>query len=106
MRQDKQRRYLRFLGSRPDSDVEDEIAFHLEMRAKEFMARGMEPTAAREEARRRFGDRARVEAEMRRMERSGEVCVGTSALKKVAPLARYRTILGGCILSSACTPPP
>ena len=69
MRLDKERRYLRFLGPRPDADVEDEIAFHLEMRAKEFMARGMEPAAAREEARRRFGDRARVEADMRRMER-------------------------------------
>ncbi len=69
MEQDKRRRYMSFFGPRPESDVEDEIAFHLEMRAKELMARGMNQAEAREEARRRFGDRARLEAEMRRMER-------------------------------------
>lgn len=68
MTQDR-KRYSSFLGARPDADVEDEIAFHLEMRAKELAARGMPIAEAREEARRRFGDRARVEAEMRRMER-------------------------------------
>lgn len=69
MQQDRSRRYLQFFGPRPDTDVEDEIAFHLEERAKELAARGMPIAAAREEARRRFGDRARLEAEMRRMER-------------------------------------
>ena len=69
MQRDLRRRYLRFFGPRPDADVEDEIAFHLEMRARDLVAGGMDPSAAREEARRRFGDRARVEAEMRRMER-------------------------------------
>ena len=69
MQQDRNRRYQQFFGPRPDTDVEDEIAFHLEARAQELAARGMPIAEAREEARRRFGDRARVEAEMRRMER-------------------------------------
>lgn len=72
MQPDKTRRYLRFLGPRPDADVEEEIAFHLEMRAQELMARGMSPDEARAEARRRFGDRARVQGEMRRLERAHE----------------------------------
>jgi predicted permease len=69
MQQDRSRRYLQFFGSRPDADVDDEIAFHLEARAQELAAGGLPLAEAREEARRRFGDRARVEAEMRRMER-------------------------------------
>jgi putative ABC transport system permease protein len=40
-----------------DSDVDDEIAFHLEMHAAELVARrGLSPAAAHEEALRRFGD--------------------------------------------------
>ena len=69
MKPDRTRRYLRFLGARPEADVEDEIAFHLEMRERELVERGMDPAQAREEAKRRFGDRARVEAQMRQMER-------------------------------------
>ncbi|HEV8197947.1 MAG TPA: ABC transporter permease [Gemmatimonadales bacterium] len=38
------------------ADLEEEFAFHLEMRAAELMARGWEPDAARAEARRQFGD--------------------------------------------------
>ena len=37
-------------------DVDAEIAFHLEERAAQLIARGMSPDAARAEARRRFGD--------------------------------------------------
>ncbi|MFL5619773.1 MAG: ADOP family duplicated permease [Gemmatimonadaceae bacterium] len=40
-----------------DSDIDDEIAFHLEMHAAELVARrGLTPAAAHEEALRRFGD--------------------------------------------------
>ncbi|MCC6930142.1 MAG: ABC transporter permease [Gemmatimonadaceae bacterium] len=69
MKPDRGRRYLRFLGARPEADVEDEIAFHLEMRERELVERGMAPAEARHEAQRRFGDRARVEAQMRHLER-------------------------------------
>jgi putative ABC transport system permease protein len=50
------RRYFRLL--RPDSraDVDDELAFHLEMRVSELVERGMPPAAARAEAERIFGD--------------------------------------------------
>ncbi|HEX6535793.1 MAG TPA: ABC transporter permease [Gemmatimonadaceae bacterium] len=50
------RRYLRLL--RPDvrADVDDELAFHLEMRVRELVARGVPPAAARAEAERIFGD--------------------------------------------------
>ncbi|MBC7788600.1 MAG: ABC transporter permease [Anaerolineae bacterium] len=37
-------------------DIEDEIAFHLEARVQELLARGLSPDAARTEAMRRFGD--------------------------------------------------
>jgi putative ABC transport system permease protein len=37
-------------------EVEDEIAFHLEMRTRELIERGMDPQTARETARRRLGD--------------------------------------------------
>jgi len=37
-------------------DVNEELHFHLEMRAKELEAEGMDPAAARAEALRRFGD--------------------------------------------------
>jgi putative ABC transport system permease protein len=50
------RRYLRFFGSDPEGDVEDELRFHLEMRVEEYVRKGMNPAEARERARLRFGD--------------------------------------------------
>jgi putative ABC transport system permease protein len=46
------------------SDVDDEIAFHLEERTRELMARGMDPATARAEALREFGDVAAATAEL------------------------------------------
>ena len=46
-------------------DVRDEIGFHLEMRAKEFIAAGMTPEAARDAAEAAFGNIHRIEAECR-----------------------------------------
>ncbi|AHG92253.1 permease (plasmid) [Gemmatirosa kalamazoonensis] len=40
--------------------VDDELAFHLEMRAQEYVDRGLTPEAARAEALRRMGDLERV----------------------------------------------
>lgn len=53
------RRYLRFWGSNVPQDVDDELAFHLDMRAKEYVARGMTEADARRLAAERFGDPAR-----------------------------------------------
>ena len=49
------RRYVRFWGPDVDADVDDEVRFHLEMKAAELAARGLPPDEALREARRRFG---------------------------------------------------
>ena len=43
-----------------DQEVDEEIAFHLEMRTRELIDRGMDPATAREIAARRLGDVARL----------------------------------------------
>ncbi len=57
------RRYLRFWGSNVQSDVDEELRFHLEMRVAEYTARGMSLADARRLAERRFGDEQRARAE-------------------------------------------
>ena len=44
----------------PKQEVDEELAFHLEQRTREYIARGMSPEAARQAAAQRFGDTARV----------------------------------------------
>lgn len=55
------RRYLTFWGVDTVADVDDELRFHLEMRAAEYAAHCLSPEAARSRAEQRFGsvDRAR-----------------------------------------------
>ena len=50
------RRYLRFWGPDPAADVDDEFAFHLDMRIEQLVEAGYSPKQAREEALRGFGD--------------------------------------------------
>ncbi|HKW48331.1 MAG TPA: ABC transporter permease [Gemmatimonadaceae bacterium] len=57
------RRYLRFWGPRAEADVDDELRFHIEMRVREFMARGMSESQARDATARRLGDLATNRAE-------------------------------------------
>src|SRR4029450_4337327 len=57
------RRYLRFWGPRAEADVDDELSFHLEMRARDYMERGMTELEARRAAARRLGDLASARAE-------------------------------------------
>ena len=54
------RRYLRFWRADLRADVDDELAFHLEMRRRDLQERGLSDDAARAEAARRFGDVASV----------------------------------------------
>jgi predicted permease len=54
------RRYLRFFGPDAGADVDDEIRFHLDMRERDYLARGLSPEEARLAARARFGDAARL----------------------------------------------
>ncbi|HEX6694776.1 MAG TPA: permease prefix domain 1-containing protein, partial [Longimicrobiales bacterium] len=53
-------RYLRFWGPDPEADVDEELEFHLEMRAADMQRRGHEAAQAREIAQSRFGDVAAV----------------------------------------------
>src|SRR3954471_18582356 len=46
-------------------EVDEELAFHVEMRTRELIERGMEPELARLEARRRAGDTTRTRAALR-----------------------------------------
>ena len=57
------RRYLSFFGSRPERDVDDELAFHVQARVEEYIAAGMEPNAARLAALERLGDLTRYRGE-------------------------------------------
>jgi putative ABC transport system permease protein len=48
------------LGRRLDGEIDDELAFHMEMRAREYEARGESASSAREMAMARFGSAERV----------------------------------------------
>jgi putative ABC transport system permease protein len=62
------RRYFRFFGPDVDADVDEEISFHLEMREKDFLARGLSPEGARKAAIRKFGDVERHRRQLRRQD--------------------------------------
>src|SRR5256885_1717247 len=89
------RRSFRFTHSR--RDVTDEIGFHLEMRTREFIERGMSPEDARRAAAASFGDVAAIEAECRderaqraRTEARRDWLQGTSLDFKVALRGLWR----------------
>ena len=48
---------------RPEREVDDELAFHIEQRVRDYIARGMEPSIARAAALERFGDLRSVTGE-------------------------------------------
>ncbi len=56
-------RYLRFWGSDPEADLQQEIDTHVQLRIEDNLARGLSPDEARREAMERFGDVARVRAD-------------------------------------------
>ena len=57
------RRYLRFWGPRAAADVDDELAFHFEMRVRDYVARGMSEPEARRAVLRRLGSLPEARAE-------------------------------------------
>src|SRR6184192_2011682 len=80
------RRVFRIPFRRPpiEREVDDELAFHLEMRERQLIAAGMDPKAAKQEALRQFGDMHSVrdfcvtldedrERAMKRANRMGEL---------------------------------
>jgi predicted permease len=57
-------------SARVADEVSDEVAFHLEMQARDLEAQGLSPAAARAEAERRFGDVSAARAELGRIDRA------------------------------------
>jgi predicted permease len=53
--------------ARPQAEVDDELTFHLEQRVRDYVARGMDPEAARAAALARFGDLNGVRRECAQM---------------------------------------
>src|SRR5262245_60002824 len=47
-----------------EQEVREEVAHHVELRTRELIDRGMDPARARDEARRRFGNVAQMEARL------------------------------------------
>jgi hypothetical protein len=54
-----------FRSPRLDQDLDDELLAHLEMRAADNMSAGMSAEEARLDARRRFGNTARIKESTR-----------------------------------------
>ena len=54
-----------FQGDRLGQDIDDELAFHLEMRERELMEQGLSPEEARHAARRQFGNGTLVKEDSR-----------------------------------------
>lgn len=61
-----------------EQEVDDELALHLELRARELMERGMDERAARAEARRRMGDVEGVRRELLDLSRRRERAMNLS----------------------------
>ena len=59
----KRDRWASLLKPKPEAEVDSELAFHLEQRVRDYVARGMDPAAARAAALERFGDVSGVRAE-------------------------------------------
>ena len=51
--------------------VDEELGFHLEMLAKQYRAKGMDPVMAREAAEARFGDPSRIQPLFSMRDRAG-----------------------------------
>jgi predicted permease len=58
------RRYRRFWGADVMRDVDEELSFHLAMRAEEFRRAGMSDDAAKEAVMKRFGDMHEIRTEV------------------------------------------
>jgi putative ABC transport system permease protein len=57
------RRYLHFWGPRTDADVDEELAFHLDMRVDDYLACGMGEAEARGAVAQRLGNLAAIRAQ-------------------------------------------
>ncbi|MGH7678399.1 MAG: ADOP family duplicated permease [Gemmatimonadaceae bacterium] len=78
--QPRWRRYLRFWRSNVSSDVNDELAFHVQERIDDLVARGMHPLAARDEAMKRLGDLEQLRMTCRSLAQEQETTMKRSEL--------------------------
>ena len=71
-------RRLREFWWRPtvDREVADELAFHVEMRTRDLVAKGMEPEAARAAAARRLGDPAAIQHRLTKLGKERDRTMG------------------------------
>src|SRR5438477_11481670 len=104
------RRYRRLLRSDVAADVDEELQFHLEMRSREYEARGLAPEAAHRAARERFGDVSRVagwlrrhDLERERARRAGEIMSGIGQNLRVGlrALVKQPTFTAAAVLTLA-----
>ena len=83
-------KYWRFLTARFRGEVEDEISFHIAMRARDLQAQGLPADVAEQEARRRFGDPRRIRTTLHRIEeRRGRRMKWTFMFQELAQDMRY-----------------
>jgi putative ABC transport system permease protein len=110
MRDPSWRRYLRFWGPDVRSDVDDELAFHIELRVEQLVAQGLGPEAARAEAWRRIGDAATLARACREIDgerltnvRRREWAQGTWTELRIAArqLRRYPVLASVAVLTLA-----
>jgi len=110
MRDPSWRRYRRFWGPDVRSDVDDELAFHIELRVDQLVSGGMDPAAARAEAWRRIGDAEalartcrEIDGERLTTERRREWVHGTWTELRVAArqLLRYPVLASVAVLTLA-----
>src|SRR5687767_12496599 len=86
------RRVFRLAVGRPriEEEVDDEVAFHIEMRTREMISRGLSPDAARNAAIDRFGDIKRWSTAMGEVDReSADRASLTESLEGVWRDLRY-----------------
>jgi predicted permease len=78
-REPKWRRYLRLARPNSAADIDDELRDHLDSATEALVAKGLSHDAARAEALRRFGDLARVQGEVRKLDAQHEGVVRRTA---------------------------
>lgn len=102
------RRYLRLFGPDVAADVDDELQFHLDMRAEELIEEGWSAEAARQEAVRSFGNVREISDECyrlgrRRLRAKQRSSLMSEILRDVAfavRMAMKRPVHSGVIIAS------
>src|SRR5215813_9540771 len=87
-----------FRRGRIERELDDELGFHIDMRARDLIAAGWSPEAARREARRRFGDLAEIKERSRDERGAGWMDVLARDLRHGARGLRRRPLVAGAAI--------